>query len=79
MALTEEGRKVRVAGEAMMQQARVLIHISQRRKPGLRSTVRIGITEGLGTFWLIPRILEFCQAEPTIQVDLERVPNSQNR
>ncbi|MGD1036368.1 MAG: LysR family transcriptional regulator [Roseiarcus sp.] len=68
--LTEEGRKVRVAGEAMMQQARVLSHISQRQKPGLRSVVRIGITEGLGTFWLIPRVLEFCTAQPMIQVDL---------
>lgn len=69
-ALTEEGHKVRVAGELMMQQARVLSHISQRRKPGLRSAVRIGITEGLGTFWLIPRALEFCKAEPMIQVNL---------
>jgi DNA-binding transcriptional LysR family regulator len=78
MVLTEEGHKVRVAGEAMMQQARVLTHVSQRQKPGLRSAVRIGITEGLGTFWLIPRVLEFCKAEPMIQVDLRcemKAPN----
>jgi DNA-binding transcriptional LysR family regulator len=68
--LTEEGHKVQVAGEAMMQQARVLSHVSQRQKPGLRSSVRIGVTEGLGTFWLIPRVLEFLLAEPMIQVNL---------
>jgi DNA-binding transcriptional LysR family regulator len=69
--LTEEGEKVRIAGEVMLQQARVLAHVSQRRKPGIRSAVRIGITEGLGTFWLMPKVVEFCKAEPTIQVNLK--------
>jgi len=71
MLLTEEGEKVRTAGEAMLQQARLLSHMSQRAKPGLRSTVRLGITEGLGTFWLIPRILDFSLAEPAIQVSMK--------
>lgn len=71
MVLTEEGEKVRSAGELMLQQARLLSHVSQRPKPGLRATVRLGITEGLGTFWLIPRILDFSLAEPAVQVSIK--------
>lgn len=71
MVLTEEGEKVRTAGEAMLQQARLLSHVSQRAKPGLRSTVKLGITEGLETFWLVPRILDFSLAEPAVQVSIK--------
>ncbi|MCA0320887.1 MAG: LysR family transcriptional regulator [Proteobacteria bacterium] len=69
--LTEEGRRVVSIGEEMLRQAKLFAHFSQRPKPGLRSTVRIGITEGLGTFWLIPRITEFSTAEPSIRCSIK--------
>ncbi|HEX3951020.1 MAG TPA: LysR family transcriptional regulator [Steroidobacteraceae bacterium] len=68
--LTAEGEKVRAAGIAMLQQARMLAHMSQKKKPGLRTTVRIGVTEGIGTFWLIPRLVDLYTSKPGIQVDL---------
>jgi len=36
----------------------------------LRGEVRIACTEGLGTFWVTPRLLEFVRAHPQILVDL---------
>src|SRR5579883_2947229 len=32
--------------------------------------VRVAVTEGLGTFWLAPRLVEFQQSFPDILVDL---------
>jgi len=36
----------------------------------LSGEVRVAITEGLGTFWLAPRLVEFQQSFPNILVDL---------
>src|SRR6266702_3152874 len=36
----------------------------------LSGEVRVAVTEGLGTFWLAPRLVEFQQAYPKILVDL---------
>ena len=54
----------------MLQQARMLAHMSQKKKPGLRTTVRVGVTEGIGTFWLIPRLVDLYTRHPGIQIDL---------
>jgi DNA-binding transcriptional LysR family regulator len=35
-----------------------------------RGEVRIAATEGLGTFWLTPRLIEFVRAHPQILIDL---------
>jgi DNA-binding transcriptional LysR family regulator len=69
--LTEEGRRVLSIGEEMFRQAKLFAHYSQRPRPGLRATVRVGVTEGLGTFWLIPRITEFSVAEPSIRCSIK--------
>src|SRR3979411_681655 len=36
----------------------------------LSGEVRVAITEGLGTFWVAPRLVEFQQSFPKIVVDL---------
>jgi len=36
----------------------------------LAGEVRVAVTEGLGTFWLAPRLVEFQQSFPNILVDL---------
>jgi DNA-binding transcriptional LysR family regulator len=36
----------------------------------LSGEVRVAVTEGLGTFWLAPRLVEFQQSFPNILVDL---------
>src|ERR1700733_11263440 len=51
--LTDDGRMVFDAGLEMLRPAQRLAGIGAKRRQGLRSSVRVGITEGLGTFWLI--------------------------
>jgi DNA-binding transcriptional LysR family regulator len=36
----------------------------------LEGEVRIGVTEGLGTFWLVPRLIEFQRAHPRLVTQL---------
>lgn len=36
----------------------------------LQGEVRVAATEGLGTFWLTPRLIEFVRAHPKILIDL---------
>src|SRR6185312_1667947 len=36
----------------------------------LEGEVRVSVTEGLGTFWLAPRIVEFQQAHPQLIINL---------
>src|ERR1700724_1617499 len=43
----------------------------ERRLVGSAGEVRVAITEGLGTFWLAPRLVEFQQSFPNILVDLQ--------
>jgi DNA-binding transcriptional LysR family regulator len=39
--------------------------------PALSGEVRLAVTEGLGTFWLAPRLVEFQRAYPGLLVDLK--------
>src|SRR4051812_26010041 len=36
-----------------------------------RGTIRCSITEGLGTFWVIPKLVEFNRANPYSVIDLQ--------
>src|ERR1700738_3086253 len=68
--LTDEGSLVVSAVERMEAASFDL------RRPGdsvtntLTGEVRVAISEGLGTFWLAPRLFEFQQSFPSILVDL---------
>jgi DNA-binding transcriptional LysR family regulator len=68
--LTDDGRMVLDAGLEMLRPARRLGGIGAKRRQGLRSSVKIGITEGLGTYWLIPRIIELNRAHADLQVGI---------
>lgn len=70
VTLTTDGRKVFEASQSMLQQAQAVTRVVQNRLPGARSTVRVGITEGLGAFWLVPRLMDLYRDRPGIQVDL---------
>ncbi len=76
--LTQEGRKVEETAQAMLEQARALARLSSKSKRGLRATVRVGATEGLGAFWLVPRLVDLFEQAPGIQVDFRnemRIPD----
>jgi len=66
--LTQEGHEL----VAIARQMAALGISAQRVKSAERSssTVKVTVTEGLGTFWLVPRLVEFRTANPEIRVEL---------
>ncbi|MET3309294.1 DNA-binding transcriptional LysR family regulator [Bradyrhizobium japonicum] len=68
--LTDEGTMVVSAVERMEAAAFDVLRTSDSTANVLSGEVRVAVTEGLGTFWLAPRLVEFQQAYPKILVDL---------
>ena len=68
--LTDEGSQVVSAVERMEAASFDLLRASNSVTNTLSGEVRVAITEGLGTFWLAPRLVEFQQSFPNILVDL---------
>jgi DNA-binding transcriptional LysR family regulator len=68
--LTDEGALVVSAVERMEAAAFDLLRASKSVTNTISGEVRVAVTEGLGTFWLAPRLVEFQQSFPSILVDL---------
>ena len=68
--LTDEGALVVSAVERMEAAAFDLLRASNSVANTVSGEVRVAVTEGLGTFWLAPRLVEFQQSFPSILVDL---------
>jgi DNA-binding transcriptional LysR family regulator len=68
--LTDEGALVVAAVERMEAASFDLLRASDSVTSTLSGEVRVAVTEGLGTFWLAPRLVEFQQSFPNILVDL---------
>src|SRR3954463_7010278 len=68
--LTDEGALVVDAVERMEAASFDLMRARGSVTQTLSGEVRVAITEGLGTFWLAPRLVEFQQTYPKILVDL---------
>jgi DNA-binding transcriptional LysR family regulator len=68
--LNEEGSLVVSAVERMESASFDLLRASNSLANTLTGDVRVAITEGLGTFWVAPRLVEFQQSFPNINVDL---------
>jgi DNA-binding transcriptional LysR family regulator len=69
--LTDEGSLVVAAVERMEAASFDLIRAGDSVANTLSGEVRVAVTEGLGTFWLAPRLVEFQQSFPNILVDLQ--------
>lgn len=68
--LTSEGQIVLTAVERMEAASFDLLRARTRASQDLTGEVRLAVTEGLGSFWLAPRLVEFQQTFPKIVVDL---------
>jgi DNA-binding transcriptional LysR family regulator len=68
--LTDEGALVVSAVERMEAAAFDLMRAGNSVVNTVSGEVRVAVTEGLGTFWLAPRLVEFQQSFPSILVDL---------
>jgi DNA-binding transcriptional LysR family regulator len=67
---TGEGEELLAAARQMELAAFGLVRARDRSSPAMEGEVRLAVTEGLGTFWLAPRIIEFQRAHPKLLVDL---------
>ena len=67
---TGEGEELLAAARQMEIASFSLVRARDRSSPAMSGEVRLAVTEGLGTFWLAPRIIEFQRAHPKLLVDL---------
>jgi DNA-binding transcriptional LysR family regulator len=68
--VTAEGEKVFEAARKMEMASYQLIQAGEQSQVNLSGEVRLAVTEGLGTFWIAPRLVEFQQANPNLLVDV---------
>jgi DNA-binding transcriptional LysR family regulator len=69
--LTPEGAGVLEAAKRMEEASFGLDRALSQTTPELNGEVRFAITEGLGTFWVAPRLIEFQRVYPGLLVDLK--------
>jgi DNA-binding transcriptional LysR family regulator len=69
--LTPEGFQVLEAAKRMEDASFGLDRTLSRTAPAFNGEVRFAVTEGLGTFWVAPRLVEFQRAYPGLLVDLK--------
>ena len=67
---TPEGAEILSAAGEMERASFSLVRARDRSSPAIVGEVRLAVTEGLGTFWLAPRLTEFQRAHPKLLVDL---------
>jgi DNA-binding transcriptional LysR family regulator len=68
--LTNEGHEVVRIGERLRNETLDLERMAKIRSRGLSGLVKVAVTEGLGTFWIIPRLVDFQQRHPELTIDL---------
>jgi DNA-binding transcriptional LysR family regulator len=67
---TPEGDQIFAAAQEMELASFGLLRAGDRASPAIAGEVRLAVTEGIGTFWLAPRLVEFQRAHPQLLVDL---------
>ena len=67
---TTEGEQIFAAAEQMEAASFNLTRARERGASSFAGEVKIAITEGLGTFWLGPRLVEFQRSFPRLLIDL---------
>jgi DNA-binding transcriptional LysR family regulator len=68
--VTSEGEKIFEAAKKMEAASYELIQAGEQTNVHLSGEVRLAVTEGLGTFWISPWLVEFQRANPNLLVDV---------
>jgi len=68
--LTAEGEMIFAAAEKMETAYFDVVRARDQTSGGVEGRVRLAVTEGLGTFWIAPRLIEFQQAFPKLMIDM---------
>ncbi len=67
---TAEGEKIYSAALRMEAASFDLLRAHNSAEKDVEGEVRLAVTEGIGTFWLAPRLVEFQRANPKLMVNL---------
>lgn len=67
---TAEGEKIYSAALRMEAASFDLLRARNAVEKDVEGEVRLAVTEGLGTFWLAPRLVEFQRANPKLMINL---------
>jgi len=68
--LTEEGQRVLVIVQRMEADAFEVMRAANTGGDKARGEVKLAITEGLGSFWVAPRLVQFARENPDVLVDM---------
>ena len=74
--LTAEGAKVLTAAEHMESASFELLFARNTSEEQLEGEVRLSVTEGLGTFWLLPQLIELQRANPKLALNINSGPKT---
>ena len=69
--LTEEGAKIYAAAQHMENAAFELLLTRNHSEKQIEGEVRLSITEGMGTFWILPQLVEFQRANPKLVMNVK--------
>jgi DNA-binding transcriptional LysR family regulator len=68
--LTPDGQSLLSYAEQMEEASLGFVRGRGKSTQPYHGEVRVAVTEGLGTFWLTPRLMEFARTHPQILIDL---------
>ena len=68
--VTPEGEEIFAAALRMEAASFDLLQARDQTSAAIAGEVRLAVTEGLGTFWIAPRLVEFQRANPNLMVDV---------
>jgi DNA-binding transcriptional LysR family regulator len=68
--ITAEGEQVFAAARRMEAASFDLLQARDQMNVNVSGEVRLAVTEGLGTFWIAPRLVEFQRANPNLLIDV---------
>jgi len=74
--LTEEGAKIFTAAQHMESASFELLLARNASAQQAEGEVRLSITEGMGTLWLLPKLVEFQRAQPKLALSLKSGPKA---
>lgn len=68
--LTDEGKRIVSEARIMERASFNILRQTHLNSASLRGIVRVAITEGLGTYWVLPRLLDFQKANRFLTVEM---------
>jgi len=77
VAVTNEGQAVARVAERLRTEALALERMARDGARSLTGTIKVAVTEGLGTFWLVPRLVDFRQRHPDLTSAICALPTCQ--